>query len=159
MFGSLLEMKDEGEYARGNSGQNFVANFEVSIACMAGARKGKGKGKARARGAGGARRHSPRFARAFLLALATQANVRTEMGNTNLQPEEPRNYMLFKFFFQTLYFVSCTRFQNTCPIFHFRFHLSLHFKARLGAKSLLCKSVFIQIEIRTNYHNKKFDSL
>ena len=39
---------------------------------------------------------------------------------------------------------------------HFRFHLSLHFKARLGAKSLLWKSVFIHIEIRTNYHNKNF---
>ena len=98
MFGSLLEIKDEGEYARGNSGQNFVANFEVSIACVAGARKGKGKGKARARGE---RRHS---LRPFHLALATQANVRTEMGNTNLQPEEPRNYMLFKFFFPDFIF-------------------------------------------------------
>ena len=39
---------------------------------------------------------------------------------------------------------------------HFRVHLSLHFKARVSAKSLLWKSVFIHIEIRTNYHNKKF---
>jgi len=37
---------------------------------------------------------------------------------------------------------------------HFRVHLSLHFKARLIAKSLLWKSVFIHIEIGTNYHNK-----
>mgnify|MGYP006896104768 CR=1 FL=1 len=39
---------------------------------------------------------------------------------------------------------------------HFRVHLSLHFKARLSAKSLLWKSVFIHIEIGTNYHNKSF---
>ena len=39
---------------------------------------------------------------------------------------------------------------------HFRVHLSLHFKARLSAKSLLWKSVFIHIEIGTNYHNKNF---
>ena len=39
---------------------------------------------------------------------------------------------------------------------HFRVHLSLHFKARVSAKSLLWKSVFIHIEIRTNYDNKKF---
>jgi len=39
---------------------------------------------------------------------------------------------------------------------HFRVHLSLHFKARLSAKSLLWKSVFIHIEIRTNYHNQNF---
>ena len=39
---------------------------------------------------------------------------------------------------------------------HFRVHLSLHFKARLSAKSLLGKSVFIHIEIETNYHNKNF---
>ena len=32
---------------------------------------------------------------------------------------------------------------------HFRVHLSLHFKARLGAKSLSWKSVFILIEIGT----------
>ena len=38
---------------------------------------------------------------------------------------------------------------------HFRVHLSLHFKARLIAKSLR-KSVFIPIEIGTNYHNKNF---
>ena len=50
MFGSFLEMEDEGEYASDNSGQNFVANFKVSVACVAGARKGKGKGKVRARG-------------------------------------------------------------------------------------------------------------
>ena len=37
---------------------------------------------------------------------------------------------------------------------HFRVHLSLHFKARLSAK--LWKSVFIHIEIGTNYHNKSF---
>ena len=37
---------------------------------------------------------------------------------------------------------------------HYRVNLSLHFKARLSAKSLLWKSVFIHIEIRTNYHNK-----
>ena len=37
---------------------------------------------------------------------------------------------------------------------HFRVHLSPNFKARLSAKSLLWKSVFIHIEIRTNYHNK-----
>ena len=39
---------------------------------------------------------------------------------------------------------------------HFRVHLSLHFKARLSAKSMLWKSVFIHIEIGTNYHNKNF---
>ena len=39
---------------------------------------------------------------------------------------------------------------------YFRVHLGLHFKASLGAKSLLWKSVFIHIEIRTNYHNKSF---
>ena len=39
---------------------------------------------------------------------------------------------------------------------HFRVQLSLHFKARLRAKSLLWKSVFIHIEIATNYHNKNF---
>ena len=38
----------------------------------------------------------------------------------------------------------------------FRVHLSLRFKARLSAKSLLWKSVFIHIEITTNYHNKNF---
>ena len=37
---------------------------------------------------------------------------------------------------------------------HFRVHLSLHFKARLSAKSLLWKSVFNHIETGTNYHNK-----
>ena len=41
-------------------------------------------------------------------------------------------------------------------IVHFRVHLSLYFKARLSAKSLLWKSVFIHIEIGTNYHNKNF---
>ena len=39
---------------------------------------------------------------------------------------------------------------------HFRVRLSLHFKARLSAKSLLWKSVFIHIEIGTNYHNKRY---
>ena len=39
---------------------------------------------------------------------------------------------------------------------HFRVLLGLHFKARLSAKSLLRKSVFIHIEIGTNYHNKHF---
>ena len=39
---------------------------------------------------------------------------------------------------------------------HFRVHLSLHFKVRLSAKSLLWKSAFIHIEIGTNYHNKTF---
>ena len=39
---------------------------------------------------------------------------------------------------------------------HFRVRLSLHFKASLSAKSLLWKSVFIHIEIGTNYHNKSF---
>ena len=39
---------------------------------------------------------------------------------------------------------------------HFRVHLSLRFKARLSAKSLIWKSVFIHIEIGTNYHNKSF---
>ena len=39
---------------------------------------------------------------------------------------------------------------------HFRVHLSLHFKAKLIAKSLLWKSVFIHIEIGTDYHNKNF---
>ena len=42
---------------------------------------------------------------------------------------------------------------------HFRVHNSLHFKESLSTKSLLWKSVFIHIEIRTNYHNKNFDSL
>ena len=67
MFGSFLEMEDEGEYASDSSGQNFVANFKVSVACVAGARKGKGKGKVRARCEGSAREHSPRFARALSL--------------------------------------------------------------------------------------------
>ena len=35
---------------------------------------------------------------------------------------------------------------------HFRVHFSLHFKARLSAKTLLWKSVFIHIEIGTNHH-------
>ena len=35
-------------------------------------------------------------------------------------------------------------------------HLSLHFKERLGAKSLFSKSLFIHIEIEINYHNKNF---
>ena len=39
---------------------------------------------------------------------------------------------------------------------HFRVHLSLHFKTRLSAKSLLWKSVFIHIETGTNYHDKNF---
>ena len=39
---------------------------------------------------------------------------------------------------------------------HFRVHLSLRFKARLSAKSLIWKSVFIHIEIGTNYHSKSF---
>ena len=38
----------------------------------------------------------------------------------------------------------------------FRVHLRLHFKARLSAKLLLWKSVFIHIEIGSNYHNKNF---
>ena len=38
----------------------------------------------------------------------------------------------------------------------FRIHLSLHFKAWLSAKSFLWKSVFILIEIGSNYHNKNF---
>ena len=38
----------------------------------------------------------------------------------------------------------------------FRVHPNLHFKSRLSAKSLLWKSVFIHIEIETNYHNKNF---
>ena len=46
--------------------------------------------------------------------------------------------------------------KRTPQIGHFRVHLSLHFKARLSAKSLLWKSVFIHIEIGTNYHNKNF---
>ena len=41
-------------------------------------------------------------------------------------------------------------------ISHFRVHFSLHFKVRLSAKFLLWKSVFIHIEIGTNYHNKNF---
>ena len=43
-----------------------------------------------------------------------------------------------------------------CPIGHFRVHHILHFKVRLSAKSLLWKSVFIHIEIRTSYHDKNF---
>ena len=39
---------------------------------------------------------------------------------------------------------------------HFRVHLTLHFKAILSAKSLLWNSVFIHIEVGTNYHNKNF---
>ena len=39
---------------------------------------------------------------------------------------------------------------------HFWVHLSLHFKARVSAKSLLRKSVFIHIEIGTNYHHRNF---
>ena len=46
----------------------------------------------------------------------------------------------------------------TCSnvIGHFRVHLSLRFKARLSATSLLWKSVFIHIEIGINYHNTNF---
>ena len=40
---------------------------------------------------------------------------------------------------------------------HFRVLLSLHFKARLSAKSLLWKSVFMHIEIGTNYLDKNFE--
>ena len=36
----------------------------------------------------------------------------------------------------------------------FRVHLSLPFKARLSARSLVWKSVFIHIEIESNYQNK-----
>ena len=39
---------------------------------------------------------------------------------------------------------------------HFRVHLSLRFKARLSATSLLWKSVFIHVEIGTSYHNNNF---
>ena len=42
------------------------------------------------------------------------------------------------------------------PIGHFWVALGLSFKTSLSAKSLLWKSVFIHIEIRTNYHNKNF---
>ena len=30
MFGSLLEMGDEGEYLRDTSGPNFAANFDIT---------------------------------------------------------------------------------------------------------------------------------
>ena len=46
--------------------------------------------------------------------------------------------------------------QSKRSIGHFRVRLSLHFKARLSAKSLLWKPVFIHIEIGTNYRNKSF---
>ena len=42
----------------------------------------------------------------------------------------------------------------SASIGHFRVHYSLYFKARQSAKPLLWRSVFIQIEIRTNYRNK-----
>ena len=42
------------------------------------------------------------------------------------------------------------------PIGHFPVYLSLHFKPRLSGKSSLWKSVFIYIEIGTNYRNKNF---
>jgi len=42
------------------------------------------------------------------------------------------------------------------PIGHSRVALNLSFKTNLSAKSLLWKSVFNHIEIRTNYHNKNF---
>ena len=45
---------------------------------------------------------------------------------------------------------------NVVTIGHFQVHLSLCFKARLNAMSLLWKSVFIHVEIGTNYHNKNF---
>ena len=45
---------------------------------------------------------------------------------------------------------------STNQIGHFRVHHSLHFKTRVSAQSLLRKSVFIHIEIRTNYQNKNF---
>ena len=49
-------------------------------------------------------------------------------------------------------------FRTRCHMWigHFRVHLRLHFQARLSAKSLLWKSVFIHIEIGSNYHNKNF---
>ena len=64
MFRSLLEMEDEGEHARDNSGQNFVANFEVSVACVVGARKGKGERRKCTRDARGARECTPLVSRA-----------------------------------------------------------------------------------------------
>ena len=67
-------------------------------------------------------------------------------------------------FFQGLFFhwidIPGTQQNSLCTrpirLGHFRVHLSLYFKARLSAKSLLWKSVFTHIEIRTNYHNKSF---
>ena len=41
-----------------------------------------------------------------------------------------------------------------CIIVHFRVHLSLHFKARLSAKSVM--KISFHIKIGTNYVNKKF---
>ena len=46
--------------------------------------------------------------------------------------------------------------QSYILICHFRVHLSFYFKARLSAKSLLWKSVFIRTEIGTSYHNQNF---
>ena len=45
---------------------------------------------------------------------------------------------------------------NYTEIGHFRVHLSFHFKAKLSTKSLLWKSVFIDIEIGTNDHKENF---
>ena len=67
-----------------------------------------------------------------------------------------QEYWFFFFNCPTIKVILGTVSKCLCPIGHFRVHLSLHFKARLSAKSLLWKSVFIHIEIRTNYHNKNF---
>ena len=40
---------------------------------------------------------------------------------------------------------------------HFQVHFILYFKARLRARSLFWRSVFIYIEIRNNCHNKNFE--
>ena len=54
------------------------------------------------------------------------------------------------------YYLMWSDIWNVSYIGHFPVHLSLHFKARLSATSLLWKSVFIHNEIGTNYHNKNF---
>ena len=60
----------------------------------------------------------------------------------------------YLFLLLLLVFFSLNQFSNEDMILALagQFHLRLHFKARLSAKSLLWKSVFIHIEIGSNYH-------
>ena len=80
-------------------------------------------------------------------------------GMNSLSVDKPLNiqpwvrFVLIRTAIQVLFYEEI--FLNQCKLIdHFRVHISLYFKARLSVKSLLWKSVFIHIEIGTNYHNK-----